>query len=332
MTLLRIAAAACVLLAVWRAPAAGSGPATDYVHLLHSIATHYRAAAGAKVIVVPADPAIPPAPVPGPPRFAPSLGGWVRASLNSIRSAPRRERAAMLRRLADALDEAAAQTRSDALPATIARDPAATAAAILTRSEYHRGPSAPSPLPDLPWWYRLGIWVSEQVNRLIAALFAASSRSGANVAVLILVLAALALAVILVVMRLVRYFAARPKSARGEADGEALPAPADVDALFEAARAAAARGDFRRAATALFSTAIGQLDRTHVVPLDPSRTAGEYRRAVRRAAASAAASFEGVASAFTMAAYAERPLGESDWRAAADAYARFSAALAPQAR
>jgi hypothetical protein len=63
------------------------------------------------------------------------------------------------------------------------------------------------------------------------------------------------------------------------------------------------------------------------VPFDSSRTAGEYRRLVRRSAPPASEAFDLLARVFTLTAYAEVPLSEPDWLAALASYR----ALAPAA-
>src|SRR5450755_152858 len=121
----------------------------------------------------------------------------------------------------------------------------------------------------------------------------------------------------------------------GRRDGSAaagvpLETAVDADAMYEAARAAARSGSYGNAIALLFNAALIALDRSGRVPYDAARTAGEYRRAVRRNVATASTSFETLARAFTFVAYAQAPAAESDWRAADDAFRCMSLASEPR--
>jgi len=140
-------------------------------------------------------------------------------------------------------------------------------------------------------------------------------------------LVVLAVVLVFVATRLARYLMARRRIARDEDAGELLAQTTPADELVRAARAAATRADYALAISLLFRAALRRLDAGGIVDYDAARTAGEYRRAVRRACAPAASPFDVLALAFTLATYAQRPVAEGDWTAAGDAYERFGPAL-----
>jgi hypothetical protein len=102
---------------------------------------------------------------------------------------------------------------------------------------------------------------------------------------------------------------------------------ATCDELYAAARDAARAGRFSAAIALLFQASLMQLDQRGTVRYDPSRTAGEYRRLVMRKASAASSDFEGLARAFTLAAFAQAPLGEPDWVQAEASYRSLEPAL-----
>ncbi len=115
-------------------------------------------------------------------------------------------------------------------------------------------------------------------------------------------------------------------AARGRALGAreaALPA-ADWLAV---ARAAAARAAYAEAIAALFRAALAELDERAIVVFDAARTPGEYRRAVRRARAAAAAPFDDLAERFVRAAVADATPQRAEFDAAERAFAAFAPAL-----
>jgi hypothetical protein len=78
----------------------------------------------------------------------------------------------------------------------------------------------------------------------------------------------------------------------------------------------------------VFRAGLQQLDAAGIIPYDASRTAGEYRSEVRRNCSPASAPFDDLARSFTLAAYAEVPVGERDWRGADQAYHVFTPYIA----
>ncbi len=94
-----------------------------------------------------------------------------------------------------------------------------------------------------------------------------------------------------------------------------------------AARDAAARGAYADAIAALFRAALAALDEHAIVAFDAARTPGEYRRAVRRARAAAAAPFDDLADGFVRAAFAGGTPQRAEFDAAERAFAAFEPAL-----
>ena len=272
---------------------------------------------------------LPPAPLPGPPRFSPSLDDWLHAGLiaASAQKTPK-QRASELSSLAATLERIAQVTRASAAVAQPLRDPRATARALLTNPAYVLVEGQPQTPRAKTLWQRFIDWLVEQFEAIFGGIFkAAAARPiiGDIIAATMLLLAAIGVS--LVFYRLGRSAAARWRRRASEDVGEELARPADPDELYAAACRAAGRGQYARAVALLFQASLVALDRAGAVTYDPARTAGEYRRAVRRALAGAAGPFDGLARAFTLAAYAERPVSESDWSQSSGAYASLKPLL-----
>ena len=314
-----VAAEACVavcLAACFASAPASAATSGDYGRALNGAAAQLRAAASTKNAFAP-NVHVPPAPLPGPPRFSPSLDDWLQAELlHPVRNA--KSRKVVLRRVAATLESIAAAQREPVASPRV--DAKAEARAILTDPSYQAVELSDKP-PPKTWWERFIEWLAGILERLFGGVFRAATAAPKLSEVLaIALLAVVALALVVVIYRFVRaYFLARPRR-KPEEIGEIIgPAPV-AGTLYAAAREAAARGQFARAVMLLFQAALVALDRARVVPFDAARTAGEYRRMVRRSRPAAFASFDRLAQTFSFAAYAERATNEPEWNDADGAY------------
>jgi len=268
---------------------------------------------------------LPPAPLPGPPRFSPSLDDWLQAVLNAARAEKKpATQAAMLRDAAATLSGA-----TQSLAQTPVLPPhaiAPTLASILAQAAYHERESSTEAQVRKSWWERFLEWLASMLERLFRGLFGAASATPmfARIAAVVTI-AIIGLLVMLVAYRLAQYVVARRRTPRAADVGELLPERAAVTALYDRALAAAGEGRYAAAISLAFRAALVRLDGSGLVTYDAARTAGEYRQAVRRARAVAAPPFDDLARAFTIATYAAVPVGESDWRTAEGAYRRFEA-------
>ncbi len=264
------------------------------------------------------------------PDLPPALGAWFSAGLADARKEKKpSERAADLRALATSLriGAALADRRPVATPANLRAD----VRQVLAESAFHTNVNAAPPKkPEQSWLGRvlqaIADWWAKVMSRAIDA--AAGTPFLGNIFAFILITAA-ALALAFLVFRIAMAIVARRARASGSnAAGTPLTANASADETYDDACAAARNGLYGLAIALLFQAALLALDRSGRVPYDSARTAGEYRRAVRRSVAAAATSFETLARAFTYVAYAQAPAAESDWRAADAAYASVSATAA----
>jgi len=267
---------------------------------------------------------VPPAPLPGPPRFSPSLDDWLQNDLTAVREEKNaKSRAQMLRDAAASLRGAA---RASA--AIAASDPAhqigPTLASILAQPAYHEAESKTEATPKKSWWDLFLEWLADLIRRLFGGLFsAATGLPWLGQVIIYATLAALAALLVYVAIRLARYLMVSRRAREIEDAGELLERETSAQELLDVARAAAARGEYALAISLLFRAALRRLDAVGMVPYDAARTAGEYRRAVRRASSQASAPFDSLAQTFTIATYANAEIGEQDWNKAGDAYGQF---------
>ena len=266
---------------------------------------------------------VPPAPLPGPPRFSPSLDDWLQANLAAARlKKDPSQQAAILSATARTLRRAALSVSAPA--AVPPHDIAPTLASILAQPAYHERESSTEAQVRKTWWQRFLEWLASLLDRLFTGLFGAASATplfGRLISIATITL--IALLVMLVAYRFARYVLARRRVAAATDAGEALPQPAAAAELYARALHAAAHGHYALAISLAFRAALMRLDGVGLVAYDAARTAGEYRRAVRRARAAAAPPFDELARTFTISTYAEVPAQESDWFAVAGAYRRF---------
>jgi len=263
------------------------------------------------------------------PNLSPELGAWLRAGLADVRNEKSAfARAAGLRALATSLRLGAelAARPSETAPADLRAD----VRRVLAEPAYRTIPPAAPKQAQQSWLGRLlqaiADWWAKVMFSAIGA--AAGTPFLGNIFAFILITAA-TLALAFLVFRIAMLVARRRARESGSnADGTPLTARASADETYADACAAARRGSYGLAIALLFQAALLALDRSGRVPYDSARTAGEYRRAVRRSVSAASASFETLAHAFTFVAYAQAPADERDWRAADAAYTSMTVAAA----
>lgn len=217
-----------------------------------------------------------------------------------------------------ALDATLARMRA-AAPAASAPDlRAAVARQLAAPGRYDLAPrvvrsAAPSP------WERFWSWIGDQWSRLWNATGARIhlGRTGGG----IVGFALLALVLGVVLWALVRMLASvQIERERRRGVSQALAAGRSARALYLQACAAAAEGDYARAARILFVAAVTALDLRGTMRDDASATVGELRGALRLRDGALVSPFEAVAAPFVVAAYAERPVEAHEWERARDAY------------
>jgi hypothetical protein len=324
---------ACVLILSGASAADASGPAgpTDatarYAGALRTAARALEVASRAHAPSVP-DVHLPPAPLPGPPRYSPSLDDWLQATLRSVRQQKRpKSRAQLLRATAATLRYAIVATQTNATPPTHPVGP--TLAAILANPVYHERESSTQAQVHKSWWQRFLEWLADTFARLLQGISnAAGGIPLIGQIVAVLTIGLIAGLVLLMGYRLARYVSSLRRVRTSDQTGELIEADEPPEALYARARAAAASGRYAAAVALVFRAGLLQLDVGGVIPYDAARTAGEYRRTVRRECSPAASPFDELARSFTLAAYAEAPVDERDWRTADDAYHTFTPLVA----
>ncbi len=209
-------------------------------------------------------------------------------------------------------------------------DPDAVARSVLADPAYRSAAPTTAVEPQPSLFALAWRWFAEHVLaplfHPLARALAASHGAGTVVGVTLVVLALGLLA--FVGFRLAVAFArpVRVPGGRGRAAGPLEPARSVADWLA-LAREAAARGAFADAISALFRAALAELDERAIVTFDAARTPGEYRRAVRRARAAAAAPFDELTERFVRAAFAEGTPQRAEFEAAERAFAALAPAL-----
>jgi len=268
---------------------------------------------------------VPPAPLGGPPQYSPSVDDWLQGCLAVARREHNtKRRAADLRSIAASLRFLAEE--SGRAGGSQPGDTTGLAKQILSENAYRAARTTPAPEPQETWWQRFLEWVFDQLGKLFGGLAQATVGTPWVGRLIAVVLIALAVAGLLyVAYRLAQGFAIRRRADAG--DGELLPVRGSADELYAAAQEAQRSGQYARAIALLFHASLVLLDRADRVNYDPARTAGEYRRAVRRNAQHVAVDFDALARIFTLAAYADAPVGPPDWSAAEASYRTIAPAL-----
>jgi hypothetical protein len=175
-------------------------------------------------------------------------------------------------------------------------DPREVARSVLTDPRFHAAAHGPAPKQ---WWD----YVLDGVRWLLERVFGSLGRFVGSEAVTTIVGVAILIVVMGLLLVVVMRFADRfGGPGRGRlllaTDATALDADADARTLRARAAAAAAQGRYRDAAVLLWLSALRALDERGRVRYDPSRTPGEWRRAVRDTA------FDALARDATVALFA----------------------------
>jgi hypothetical protein len=204
-------------------------------------------------------------------------------------------------------------------------DPNVVIRAILAQKAFEGSQATPIPESPLARFvdYLLRA-IGDAMHRIFPhAVPAATSRAAASSVVFI----AAVIAIAYLGYRVLRIVDAR-RARRVSLPSAAAQAAATATrhSLLQDAAAAAGAGDYARAIALLFRAALLDLDGGALVPFDPARTPGEYRRLVRRAAATASAPFDDLAARFIRATFGAQPPQATDYDRAREAYSAFAAA------
>lgn len=252
----------------------------------------------------------------------PSIDRWLQAALTPIRH----EKSATAQ--AQELTQLAASLRRLASPSgavTPQSSPAQIAEKVLSARAYQVGGAGLAPAPHETLWEKLLAFIAKLLGRILSGIFRATASTpilGQIFAVVFVLLLIAALGYL--VFRLFDAFSRRRPSAQRD-DGSPIPQSIDPDELYRCGLGAASAGRYAQAVAMIFQASLANFDRQGMVAFDPSRTPGEYRRAVRRKAAAASFDFDTIAQAFVMAAFAERAVSHQDWSAVDAAYMNLRA-------
>jgi hypothetical protein len=217
-------------------------------------------------------------------------------------------------------------------------DPDAIVRGILASPPYRHAATEAVVPPKDTWADAVWHWIVEHVQAFFRAIFGPIGHSLSatqtiwktlSIAVVIVAVIALVVVIYRLIVALAGTSAIGPARVRG--DAIAFVQARSSRAWRDAARAAAAQGDYRQAIAALFNAALAVLDERSLVAFDAARTPGEYARLVRRVRAPAAESFGDLSARFVRAAYADVAIDESEYAASERAYARFEPATAQPA-
>lgn len=317
-----IAALACSLALICHAGARGAPLSYDGALLAAAQRIERAAKANGAVPSV----HVPPAPLGGPPRFSPSLDDWLQRVLAAARHDKPKRRADDLRAIAASLRYVATGSKATAGAPEIDIGP--TVRSILAQPAYHVAKTTPAKEPQPSLFDRILQWIFDKIGELFERL--ASVTQGAPILGTVLAYAILAAAIValaFVAYRVARRFTAR-RTPMGGGIGDPLPPEANADELFGFALSLARAGHAAQAIALAYQAALVLLDRSDRVTYDASRTAGEYRRLVSRKAPAVASFFDSLARIFTVAAFAEKRLGDDDWQRAASAFSDMRRTIA----
>ena len=210
-----------------------------------------------------------------------------------------------------------------AAPAT--PDPAAIVRDVLAQPAY-RAVATTSVQRDPTLLNKILDWIGERISAAWTTFFRAlrgAKDAGAafGIALIIAVLALL----VLVVVRLVTFFAAGSAPRPADARAAALVPRTSAAEWLARAREAAGRGEYGSAIAALFNAALRCLDERGDVPYDAARSPAEYRALVRARVAGGAPHFETIARRFILATFSRATPQREDYEAALSAYAVLAA-------
>jgi hypothetical protein len=271
---------------------------------------------------------VPPAPLGGPPRYSPSVDDWLQAALNAAqRRHGAKAKAGSLHSIAATLRYLAGSADSHGSAFEPRHDIAATTASILADRAYRAAATSAAPEPKQSFWAK---WLTDALKR-IAQMFAGLVNATQGVPFLGTIFATVLVALAVLGLAYVGFKIAEGLVFRRRAiattEGEPLTTNATVDQLRSAAVEAAGAGNYARAVALLFHASLVLLDRAGKVAYDPARTAGEYRRVVRRKVQWVSTEFDALARIFTAAAYAQDPIEKPAWEQAVTAFSGISRPL-----
>jgi len=258
-------------------------------------------------------------------RVSGKLETWLKAGLDGAWTEKKpRDRARDLSALAASLRRTAALEQAASISPL--HDVGGVAKRVLSDPAYAVAHAAPPAPQKESWLDSLLKRLAELWSKFLGRAAASGSSSVAlGDIIAIIAVAAAAAALLYLIVRVALMLVARRSRRRGEERiGTEIAAPGDPDLSYAEARRAAGEGSYGRAVALLFQAALVVLDRSGRVAYDPARTAGEYRRAVRLAAARAASPFDDLARAFTDVAYADKDATEREWMSADASYSRFT--------
>lgn len=259
---------------------------------------------------------LPPANLGSVPVYTPSLDEWLRANLVTIQKEKdyRTQRhelhllAASLRRMA---------SRSSAFP--LEQDPNDVASSVLAQAAYRSQSAGPAPPPKQTLWEKFLSWLGRLLGEIFGRIF-----QGASAVPLLGQILAVVFVLMLIAGIAAAVYALLPKRGKKSSadfnEGEALAEQADPDKLYQLGIAAASAGQYARAIALLFQASLAAFDRAGKLQYDPSLTAGEYRRAVKRSVSVASPHFDILAKLFVIAAYARLSPSAGDWFTAQQAF------------
>ncbi|HXW51271.1 MAG TPA: DUF4129 domain-containing protein [Candidatus Acidoferrales bacterium] len=247
-----------------------------------------------------------------------SLNAWLRAQLRAIHSEPPKAQQGDLRDLASTLRRLVAPANeSSAIPGVA---PAAVATRVLAGKDYHVSGTDQPATQRKTLWDRVIEFLQDLFGRIFSGIFSATASNpiiGQIIAALLVAL--LVVVVCYLAFRIIQALTQRRAPDRVD-EGAPLPARADPDLFYRLGAEAANEGRYAQAVALLFQASLAWFDRQGKLTLDPALTPAEYRRAVRRSVERASPYFDKLAQAFVLAAFAERPVSESDWSEADSAY------------
>jgi hypothetical protein len=191
----------------------------------------------------------------------------------------------------------------------------------ILRDAAYRERAAPVAAPEPSLWERFIHWLQDALRPLYERLAAALGGSSPLASALgYALIAAAFLGLVVLVAQMLRAYYDRVPVRGARSRGEGLADERDYDEWRALAAACAERGEYARAIRALFSAALAGLHERAIVPFDPARTPGEYRRLVRAAKAAVAPAFDALTERFVHASYAPIVAGRGDYEAATRAF------------
>ena len=201
-------------------------------------------------------------------------------------------------------------------------DPARVARDILAQPGFRHGLALPA---EKSWFERLLDFLGDLWHRLTDGFHVPSGALLGLSKFVDIVLLIVAVGLIAIgVFRLASRWTQRPRPQSVHAGLANAQAATDLRAESERA---ATQGDYARAIALLFGAALRELDERDLVAFDPARTPGEYRRLLRRTAASTSPPFDVLSGTFVRASFAPGLPSQDEYESARRALAAFEFAI-----